>query len=173
MNVVAQLVVRERPRCVLELGTGQGAGGAEIMTVLPFLSMFTTVNYDYPADQKFGEQLTPWLNDVRLSIVKADTTDPSTYDLLPEDVDLLIIDTHHEAWQAALELELYQYLLVHAALVVVDDLDHGDMRDFWKSLPYRKWWLSSTVGCFQYDERVPYINSFPRGKTPKEKASGT
>lgn len=168
----ARLVAKHKFRNIVELGTGQGAGGAEVMKVLPLLSQFTTVNYDYPANQVFGEFLQPWLNDVRLKILVADTLDPATLELVPSEVDFLIIDSHHEAWHAAAELELWQSALVDGALVFVDDLEHNDMRLFWNTLPYFRWVCNTDPlqGVFRYDAQHRYRNTFPRGKTPKELA---
>lgn len=162
-----------RPKNVLELGTGQGATAKIIATSLPFNALFTTVNYDYPSFGEFGEQL----NDCRyfeclLKRVCGDTLDPDTLTKVPGRVDLMFLDTHHEAWQAGAELELWQSKLVHGAIVIVDDLGVCDMMVFWDSVPYEKVTqdLGAVQGYFRYDQSNPYKNTFPRGRTPKELA---
>ncbi len=148
-----------QPRHILELGTGQGASGVQIMVNLPPDSMFTTINYS--DGHVFGEQLEPYHADLRLRRIVADTIDPKTLDLVPDNIDLLFIDTTHEAWHAARELYLWQDKLQDGALVVVDDLDQHDMMIFWDSLQYEK----STLGpqrMFRYDTSLRYEHSFKR-----------
>ncbi len=151
-----------RPKNVVELGTGQGAGGAQIMAALSFDARFTTINY---ADgHTFGEQLQPFIDDHRLSFLHKDTIDPATLDLVPDDIDLLFIDTTHEAWHAATELRLWQHKLDDGAIVVVDDLDQHDMAAFWNSLPYERVGLEVGFrqGVFRYDRARLYKERFDR-----------
>lgn len=144
---------------ILELGTGQGAGGARVMSVLASDAVFTTINY---ADgHVFGEQLDPWGRDSRLHRLYADTIDPKTLLLVSNGVDLLYIDTTHEAWHAATELRLWQDKLRDCATVVVDDLNQHDMMTFWNSLPYEKV-VSSFQGMFRYDASRRYETTFAR-----------
>ena len=156
-----------RPYYMLELGTGQGASGAEIMKSLPPDSRFTTINYDYPADYHFGEMLDPFASDSRLKRINADTVDPETLKLVNVGVDLLFIDTTHEAWVAATELRLFQDKLYDQAIVIVDDLCHNDMMAFWDSIPYEKE-LDGGQGIFRYVASKRYDITFPRGRTAKE-----
>ena len=46
-------------------------------------------------------------------------------------IDILHIDSTHEAACAFEEWKLYRPKLADSAVVVVDDLDHNDMMDFW------------------------------------------
>jgi len=151
-----------RPKNVLELGTGQGASGVQIMSALPPDATFTTINY--VDGHHFGEQRRDWYSDPRKQMVDADTIDPDTLALVPDGVDLLFIDTTHEAWHAAEELRRWQAKLVNAAIVVVDDLDQHDMAAFWESLPYEKVPESAgpRQGMFRYDTSVPYEGKFDR-----------
>ena len=72
------------PKNVLELGTGQGASGRQIMSALAPDATFTTINY---ADgHHFGEQLPH--SDQRLKFLAADTIDPTTLKLVSGGVDL-------------------------------------------------------------------------------------
>ncbi len=144
-----------QPKNMLELGTGQGASGACIMRVLPQDSTFTTINYDYPAGYGFGEQLYPWSSDPRLIRIQGDTTDERTVELVRGDVDLMFIDTTHEAHVANLEMRLFQGKLQDGAIVIVDDLSHHDMMAFWESIPYEK--IGGDQGIFRYDASKPYV----------------
>lgn len=160
------------PKNVLELGTGRGASGVSIMTALPAGSTFTTINYDYPVGYRFGGHLDPWVDDKRLRMIVADTLDPLVLSLVPDGVDLLFIDSTHEAWHVAAELTLWQKKLADEAIVVVDDLNHNDMYRFWDSLNYDK--AEYNVGCcqgvFRYAAAQPYRVEFPRGATAKERS---
>ncbi len=154
-----------KPKNIVELGTGQGASGALIMFALAILdldSIFTTINY---ADgHHFGEQLAPWYDDQQLHRLNADTIDPDTLKLVSDGIDLLFIDTTHEAWHAATELRLWQDKLQDGAIVIVDDLNQHDMGSFWNSIPYEK--VPSTAGTcqgvFRYNATVRYEGSFDR-----------
>lgn len=156
-------------RSVLELGTGQGVSGAQIMAGLPVASCFITINYAYPVDYVFGEYLLPWKVDPRLKMLIADTLDIATLGMVPYGVDLMFIDSTHEAWVAATELLRFQQKLTDKALVIVDDLNQHDMVDFWDSLPYEKARVVNQ-GIFRYDTKLPYTAEFPRGMTSKEQA---
>ncbi len=149
-----------QPVNFVELGTGQGASGNLVMGSMPENSLFTTINY---ADgHKFGEQLSSWTSDPRLKMLAADTIDPDTLKMVPDNIDLLFIDTTHEAWHAAAELRLWQYKLQDGAIVVVDDLNQHDMIKFWESIPYEKSSLEggSWQGVFRYNAAQRYNGSF-------------
>src|SRR5450631_282105 len=149
-----------QPKNIVELGTGQGVSGAQIMSALAPDAIFTTVNY---ADgHVFGEQLASWSSDPRLHRLDTDTLDPGTVGLVPDGVDLLFIDTTHEAWHAAEELCMWQGKLQDGAIVLVDDLNQHDMIVFWDSIPYEKspYPGGSCQGVFRYDATKPYTAKF-------------
>jgi predicted O-methyltransferase YrrM len=148
-----------KPHNVVELGTGQGATASYIMIALHDNAIFTTFNYSYPANQRFGEYLHSWLRDPRLWWITADTLDPASLQYVPNDIDLLFIDTTHEAWHAAAELRLWQVKLQDSAIVIVDDLDQNDMTAFWNSLPYDKV-VDGNQGIFCYDTSRQYLAQF-------------
>lgn len=126
-----------QPRRVVELGTGDGMTAAEVMRVLPHGSTLTCVNWpNPPSGDDPRRYLDPFWNDVRLSVLFGDTRDPAIAAQVPDGIDLLSIDSTHEAACAAAEWELWRPKLADVALVVFDDLDHHDMRGFWQSLPY-------------------------------------
>lgn len=153
------------PKHILELGTGQGASGAQIMSALGPESTFTTINY--VDGHTFGEQLSGYYSDPRLLRLDADTIDPKTLELVPSyqiPIDLLFIDSTHEAWHAAKELRIWQAKLEDGAIVVVDDLNQNDMLLFWNSLPYEKseYNNASCQGVFRYRSAVRYTERFNR-----------
>lgn len=152
-----------RPRNFLELGTGQGASGARIMSALPPDSIFTTINY---ADgHSFGEQLAHWRSDPRFRMLDVDSLDSGVLDMVPDEVDLLFIDSTHEAWHAAQELRMWQDKLADGAIVVVDDLNQNDMVSFWNDLLYEKHPARGDdprQGVFRYRRAVRYEGRFDR-----------
>lgn len=168
-NAWVRRITYMRPENVLELGTGQGASGNHIMSALLPTSKFTTINYNYPPEYCFGEQLNRWKSDPRLKCVVADTCDPDTLKQVPDGVDLMFIDSTHRAWHAAIELCLWQDKLQDGAVVIVDDLDQHNMMRFWDSLPYEKViHTDGRQGTFRYDDWLRYAVVFPRGKTSRE-----
>lgn len=159
-----------QPKIIVELGTGQGASGTLIMAALALDATFMTVNYTYPEEYRFGEQLDSWKNDKRLTMLVGDTLDPKTIAKFPREIDLLFHDTHHYAWHAAFELCLYQEALADGAIVICDDIGENDMWLFWESLHYDKWpaHAAPVQGLFRYDRSKPYTKQFPRGLTGRE-----
>ena len=155
-NTWVQRILHMQPKHVLELGTGRGTTGALIMSVLPPTSMFTTINYSYPENEKYGELLQPWDQDKRLRRIIGDTTDPATLDKVEGGVDLLFIDTIHDAYVADVELYLWQRKLADGAIVIVDDLNHKDMMKFWDLIPYEKVGDATSQGIFRYNASEPY-----------------
>lgn len=152
-----------QPWNVLELGTGQGASGNEIMSALPSDAHFTTINY--VDGHVFGVQLESWRSDSRYLRIDADTIDVNTMSLVRGGVDLLYIDTTHEAWHAATELRMWQHMLQNGAIVVADDLNHHDMIQFWDGLPYDKFQVPNSPTCqgvFRYDASILYNDQFNR-----------
>ncbi len=151
-----------RPDYFLELGTGQGASGARIMPELAPDAHFITINY--ANGHTFGEQLRNWYSDPRLTRIAADTIDPDTLVMVPDGVDLLFVDTTHEAWHAATELRMWQDKLQDGAIVIVDDLNQHDMMDFWDSIHYEKALdnAGACQGVFRYNAMSPYDARFER-----------
>lgn len=173
-SIWVKRMVYFQPKTVLELGTGQGATACVIVSVLPADAKFFTVNYDYPSFDEFGEMLNKCTYVCQMSRINGDTLDPKTLDKVPDGVDFMFIDTDHYSWQAGAELELWQKKLQDGAIVIADDLGMNDMHLFWDSIPYDKMPQNTGAlqGYFRYDKSHPYVNSFHRGRTPKEIALG-
>ena len=131
---LADLVRQLRPKLVVELGTGDGMTGAAIMGALLDGARFITVNWpNPPSGDNPARYLGPWLFDQRLTQLWGDTRDVSH--LVPDGIDLLFIDSTHERGCAEAEWNLYRPKLKDGAVVVVDDLHHNDMLEFWDDLP--------------------------------------
>lgn len=146
------------PRHFVELGTGDGASGTDIMTALPETSRFTTIDCRKIYDGAFER----WSNDKRLNVITGDTIDHNTLSKFIKDIDLLYIDTNHVAYHAATELRMWQEKLVDGAIVIVDDLNQNDMMVFWNSITYDKQRCMMYQGVFRYDGSRPYTTHFPK-----------
>lgn len=144
-----------QPKNVLELGTGEGWSAMYMLLELPVFSRLTTINqWNPPSPDDVGEALDYFSGDMRLTILRGDTRDALVANVVPDDVDLLFIDTSHDYATIAAEWELYAQKLVDGAIVCVDDLFHNDMMRFWDALPYEKMLRpdlnESGFGIFQY-----------------------
>jgi cephalosporin hydroxylase len=170
LNIWVSRVDLLKPTVVIELGTGQGATARIVAAALPGYAVLYTVNYDYPDFSEFGGQLDGAWYVCTVRRVNGDTTNPATLLQVPDKANLMFMDTHHEAWCASVELELWQDKLVDGAIVIVDDIEVADMRDFWRLLPYEKYPIdcSRGQGYFRYDASVRYKSLYTRQQTPKE-----
>jgi predicted O-methyltransferase YrrM len=149
----AKLVRRLRPKFVIELGTGRGRTAAQIAAALHEFSFFATINWpNPPSGDDVGAELAPWRGSNRIVQVLGDTREQAWR--FPDGaVDLLYIDSTHTCECASAEWALYRPKLADGAVVVVDDIDHGDMRRFWDALPYDKVELRcGAAGMFCYRE---------------------
>lgn len=169
-NVWVRRLTVMRPCNIVELGTGQGVSGVQILQAMPADAVFTTVDFYYPENGRHGEFLELHRDDPRLNVVNTDTRWPESLVFVPDGVDLMFLDTTHRAWHAAIEIRLWQRKLIDGAIVIVDDLGMHDMWQFWQTLPYDKWPTEplAVQGMFRYDRGRPYDAEFPTGKTSKE-----
>ncbi len=143
-----------QPKNVLELGTGEGWSALHMFLALPEDGRLTTINLpNPPCPDAVGEALDV-ISDCRLTRVLGDTRSQESVDMVPDDVDLLFIDSTHDYATISQEWALYSPKLVDGAIVCVDDLSHNDMMRFWDALPYEKDLrtdLNSTgFGVFQF-----------------------
>lgn len=141
-----------QPKYVVELGTGAGHTAAKIMRALLPTSKFITINWpNPPSGDPVGIELLPWKDDKRLTQILGDTREVSNQ--VPSGIDLLYIDsgTKHTNALISAEWVLYKHKLVDKAIVVCDDINHNDMRDFWDPLPYEKQEIwNGLAGVFRY-----------------------
>lgn len=150
---LADLVAKLKPRLVVELGTGDGYTASAVMSALPEDGRLITVNWpNPPSGDNPWRYLERWMNDSRLTLIFGDTRDREVIALVPDNIDILYIDSTHEYACAALEWDLYRPKLRAGAVVLVDDLNHNDMHKFWNELPYEKIELRhGEQGMFTYD----------------------
>ena len=150
---IVDVVKSMKPKCIVELGTGDGYTAARIMEALLPDATLTTINWTNPpsGDHPY-RYLLKWLQDKRLHLIYGDTRDSVVFERVPDCIDLLHIDSTHTADCANAEWSLYHPKLVDGAFVVVDDLDHNDMMSFWKLLPYNKTTeRDGKMGVFTYN----------------------
>lgn len=151
----AKLVRRLKPRFVVELGTGDGRAAAQIAAALHEFSYFATINWpNPPSGDQVGKELAPWACSNRIQQVLGDTREQAWR--IPDNViDLLYIDSTHEYGCVIAEWILYKPKLADSAIVVVDDINHNDMRRFWDAVPYDKCETNNgCAGMFQYEKGV-------------------
>lgn len=143
-----------QPKVVVELGTGDGATANRIMTVLPSYGRLVCINWPNPPSGDNPQRyLAPWLNDTRLMLICGDTRDTEISERVPNNIDVLHIDSTHTYECASVEWELYRPKMRDGGTVVVDDLDHNDMNIFWGELPYEKTVVNNgRVGMFIFME---------------------
>lgn len=133
---LAHMIAHLQPRIIVELGTGDGATAANIMLSLPDGASLTTINWpNPPSGDNPHRYLAPWIGDPRLMLLFGDTRDPQVAARVPNNIGLLHIDSTHTRECAEAEWKLYEPKLAKVSVVVVDDLDHNDMMEFWDSLP--------------------------------------
>ena len=146
------LVVGLEPKLIVELGTGDGATAARMMSVLPIGAKLVTINWpNPPSGDNPKKYLKDWLADPRLTIVFGDTRHEA-WRFQDRSIDLLFIDSTHTLDCASAEWDAYRPKLKNGATVVVDDLDDNDMRKFWDGIKYvSALSRSSTLGVFKYE----------------------
>lgn len=71
-------------------------------------------------------------------VIEDDLKAPKEFPSLFHDIDYLFIDTEHNYEQISKEWEIYKPFLSDKALVVLDDINVGDMNKFWEELKYPK-----------------------------------
>lgn len=141
---IVYLVQALGPRIVVELGTGDGVAASRIIEVMRPDSCLVTINWPSPPSGDNPDRyLWKWLGDPRLTLIYGDTRDPKVAAMVPNNIDLLYVDSTHTAECATEEWRLYKPKLADTAVVVFDDLDHNDMAVFWRGLVGEK----ETVRC--------------------------
>lgn len=132
-----------KPENILELGTANGTATWCMFTSKEEQSTVTTIDIaDHP------KYMAQDMVDGNYDFVHRDTIDPNcieylTFSLGSQSVDFLFIDSHHIYDHISKEWFLYQQFLTDEALVIVDDINHNDMRKFWDEIQYEKLDISS------------------------------
>lgn len=137
-----------QPKNTVELGTKDGVSTIFLLSELSSDSHLATI--DIEPNPRCLEHLA---SDPRLTIITSDDLDPRVLDALSSQlapdqpdsqdpariVDLLFIDTEHNAEQVTQELNTYSAMLRDGAIVVVDDIHlNPEMEAWWQALPYEK-----------------------------------
>ncbi len=169
-SVVTQLIEGEPwIKEVLELGCSVGVTARAIMDRLPHDGRLVSINLPntpeeerqhiprgapqlYSGDDVASLVLPKYGNDPRFTLILGDTI--LVRDQVTGMFDLLFIDSLHTAAHAREEWRLYQTAMRPGSIVVIDDLNQGDMIQFWNELPYDKMIMSPEImdrGVFRYD----------------------
>lgn len=153
---LAKLVNYLKPTNILELGTSRGRSALFMMSALQPGGRLTTVD----VGSYLRSDLAAYAWDDRLRIVYGDDRSAEVVAAVPDEIDLLYIDTEHSFGQVAAEWAIYSKKLIDGAIVVVDDISLNDgMRQFWESLPYEKAECAvhhSGFGVFRFRKSVCY-----------------
>lgn len=118
-----------QPSLVVELGVLHGRSAAHLAAGAPNAKVIG-IDWDLPVF------LPPFGN---IEIWQGDTTafGQRVADLgLP--INVLFIDSTHEAQHATKEFNLYWSLMQTGGILLADDICLGDMRDFWQTVPEPK-----------------------------------
>ena len=126
-------------RNIVELGTGDGYSSSCMLMALPLDGTLTTINWpNPPSGDNPLRYLGPFVTDTRLKMLSGDTRDLNIVAQIFDGIDLLFIDSTHTKECAETEWRLYEPKLADLAIVIIDDLNHNDMIDFWNWIPYWK-----------------------------------
>lgn len=128
------LTLAVQPRLVVELGTLHGRSAVHLAAGAPNAKVIG-IDWDLPA-LPYSEKLSAYPN---LEIWQGDTTafGQRTADLGLL-IDVLFIDSTHEAAHATKEFDIYWPLVKPGGILLVDDIYLGDMRSFWDTVPEPK-----------------------------------
>lgn len=132
-----------KPKNILELGTANGTATWCMFTAKEKETFVTTIdiadNFKYMAQDMI---------DGNYSFIHGDTISSKIMHELrlknmERSIDFLFIDSHHIYSHITQEWALYQQFLTDESLVIVDDINHNDMRKFWDEIEYEKLDISS------------------------------
>lgn len=143
-----------KPKHILELGTLRGFSATAMYSELQSDGMLMTVDIE-PTPRCFKPAMEA---DLRVRVVVGNDLDLSIFgNELPQDIDLLFMDTLHTYEHVSAEWQLYRQFLVSGALVVVDDIIAHDVPRWWNNLPYKTAiefceGHSTGLGYFFYEE---------------------
>lgn len=136
------LVKHSDAKTIVELGNRYGVSSNTIFAGLnadqKFYSLDTDINQIYVPD--FVK------NDDRVSFVTGDCLDLNIYKNskfdIPFNIDILWTDTLHSLEQLSNEMLVYEPLLSDNAIIVIDDINLNDKRDYFDSSPHEKYDLT-------------------------------
>ena len=130
-----------QPKVVVELGTFLGKSASHILKGLPEDSILVTVDRARVYNSILVENPDP-----RLKVVVGEDLSPEVWAEIPQDIDLLFIDTEHTFEQFQKELDLYSQKFAPTCYVVLDDINLYAMGGVWESINQPKYDLSEWHG---------------------------
>ena len=126
LYLLAQMV---EPNLIVELGTGREARSAAHFAAGAPKARVIGIDFQ-PPDFIPYPNIEWWTGDIRLMSQRvAEIGIPA---------DLIFLDSTHESSHALVEFNLYWPLLRPGGILLVDDLNLGDMRTFWETVPEPK-----------------------------------
>lgn len=136
------------PKTVVELGTYEGGSTVYLLGGLPPKSKLITIDIDNNYDLLRGN------TDPRLTIITGDDLSDEVWGQVPDNIDLLFIDTNHTSEQAFKELQKYSEKFSPKCFVVLDDIHLPEMENFWTAITKIKYdiseWHGSGFGLVVY-----------------------
>ena len=137
---VYRLAQAVRPDLIVELGTHHGAAAMRF-SAGSLGSRVISIDWNPPPKHPIYTNLQFWQGDTKDSSQRvADLKTP---------IDILFLDSTHEAAHAIVEFNLYWPLLRSGGIFLADDIYLADMRDFWQIVPEPKFLddnLNATCG---------------------------
>lgn len=125
-----------KPKNVLELGSFYGISTLMMYSELDASAKLTSLDIEkdlrYVPEEIFKDSRVKfvWGDDLNLNIFKNN---------IPNDIDLIYIDTVHFDQQVRDEYSIYKNFLAQKALIIMDDIHLGDTGKLFEELPFIKW----------------------------------
>lgn len=145
-KLLSFIVDQLKPKIIVELGAYTGASTVALLSSMEKDSHIYSI--DKIDDWRFVDK-----SDPRLSLLVGNSIE--LVDLVPNNIDIIFIDTDHTKDQITKEWEVYRHKISPNGVVILDDIHLNDgMTEFWNSLPYNKIDLSeyhnTGFGIFQF-----------------------
>jgi predicted O-methyltransferase YrrM len=137
------LVEHSKAKTIVELGNRYGVSSNTIYSGLKSNQKFYSLDTDI--DQRYVPDFVK--NDDRVDFITGNCLDLNIYENskfdIPFNIDILWTDTLHSLEQLSNEMSVYEPLLSNEALIVIDDINLNDKREFFDKSPYEKFDLTS------------------------------
>lgn len=124
------------PKTVVELGTFEGGSTLYILKSLPEDSKLISID----TENRFTSY------DPRLTLVIGDDLSNEVWEQVPNNIDILFIDTNHTFEHFTKEITKYQEKFASTCYVVLDDINLPDMAGVWDSITVPKYDISQYHG---------------------------
>ncbi len=147
LPVFVEMVEELKATKVIELGTRGG-----VSTIAWLYALDLTDGHCWSVDIEPAPQLPT----DRWTFVQGDDLDPDVYAQLPDDVDIVFIDTSHTYRHTLAELNLYRYKVRAGGRIVLHDTEYA--RPIGWSLRDPTYPVKTAVEEFCRDEFFPWTN---------------